>query len=258
MNLRFIFVLCLILIGNIVIAGEITLRGTYQGKDVFVQNPFNSTTKSFCTTGVYINGARILDAPAISAFKIDLSHFSEGESIEVRIEYNDGCAPLIVNPTALKSIGEFQFMNFQVDHNSISWTSTGEKGGEYLVYHESKENNWTVIDTVKARGSQSSGYSRKPSHRIGDNKYQIKYIDKHKEEHKSDIVIFTASENYITFYPQIATTSLILSDTCVYEIEDYFGKIVKKGIGIEVPVTNIKPGKYYLIIQNRKEQFIKR
>lgn len=258
MIIRIPFVISLLVIVNYSFGGEITLRGTYQGKDIFVQNPFNSSTKSFCTTGVYVNGARILDAPSISAFKIDLSHFNDGESIEIRIEYNEGCSPSIVNPTALKTSEEFQFMNFQVDHNSINWTVNGERGGDYYIYHESQENDWSVMDTVVARGSESSGYSRKPSHRIGDNKYQIKYIDKHQEEHKSDIVVFTASENYITFYPQIATTSIILSDTCEYEIEDYFGKKIKKGSGIEIPVTGIKPGKYYLIIQNRKEQFIKR
>lgn len=240
-------------------AGEFTISGTYEGKDVFVQNPFDKITKTFCTTGVFVNDIRVFDNPTISAFKIDLSHFSSGEKITIRIEYKDGCMPTIVNPNALKLSHDFQFMSTQVDHNSVSWSVMGEKGGKYYIKHKSKDLDWEVIDTVLVKESNGiSNYSRNPNHKIGENAYQIIYINTSANEVQSKEVLFTASENYITFYPQVASTSLILSDTCDYEIEDYFGKRIKKGTGIEIPLTSMKPGKYYLIIQNRREQFIKR
>ncbi|MEQ8925330.1 MAG: hypothetical protein RLO81_05920 [Fulvivirga sp.] len=241
------------------LADELLLEGTYQGKDIYVQNPFDRVSKKFCTTAVFVNDVKLYDNPSIAAFKIDLSGFSINESVSIKIEYTGSCIPTIVNPDALVTKGAFQFANINADNNSVNWSVMGEiKGSQYYLYHQSNGKEYIAYDTIPARGGDGIvTYSKQPNHKQGENTYKVVYNYQGKSN-ESNEVRFTASENYITFYPQIATTSLILSDTAAYEIESFFGKKVKKGVGKEINLTDLKPGKYYLMIQNRKQQFIKR
>ncbi|QSE96830.1 hypothetical protein [Fulvivirga lutea] len=240
-------------------AGELLITGTYQGKDIYVQNPYDKENKKFCTTAVFVNGIKVFDNPSITAFKIDLSGFSKDEQVTIKLEYTGNCTPTIVNPDALVSKGTFQFTNINSDNNSVTWSVVGEvKGGEYYLYHKLANKDFIVYDTIPSRGGDGLiSYSRQPIHKQGENVYKVVYNYKSESKESSE-VRFTATENFITFYPQIATTSLALSDTTTYAIESFFGKTVKKGEGKEINLTDLKPGKYYLVIQNRKQQFIKR
>ncbi len=243
-----------------VFASEIVLSGNYQGRDLFVQNPFNKTSKKFCTEAVYVNDRKVFDNPTISAYKVDLSYLKIGDLVVVRIEYSEGCEPSIVNPQALKAPQNFQFLMAQADHHSIVWSTKGElPNGQYFIEHKWKNKDWAVIDTLQGKGNfDINRYSAVPNHKIGLNKYRVRYSSFDARSFYSLEFEHESSENYITFYPKIATTSLRLSDSTKYTIQDYFGKVIKEGSGKEILLLNIKQGKYYLIIQNRKEQFIKR
>ncbi|WP_155184673.1 hypothetical protein [Fulvivirga lutimaris] len=241
------------------VAGEIVLSGAYQGKDLYVQNPFNSKTSTFCTNAVYVNDRLVLDKPQASAFRIDLSFLPNNALVVIRILFQDNCEPGIVNPQVLKAPQSFQFLTAQADNNSITWTAKGDKNGIYYLEHKWEKEDWTVVDTVEVISTfEQNKYAVEPSHIKGDNSYRVKYINSNNEEFYSVEFMFTAADNYITFYPKIATSQLKLSDSCHFEVMDFFGKVVKKGEGRDVILVDLKPGKYYLNIQNRKEVFIKR
>lgn len=259
MIFRGFIVLFFALFSKALLAGEIVLSGAYQGKDLYVQNPFNIETATFCTSAVYVNDRLILDKPQASAFKIDLSFLSVNDLVVIRILFQDNCEPGIVNPQVLKAPQSFQFLTAQADNNSITWTTMGDKNGVYYLEHKWENKEWEVVDTVDVIGTFSQNkYAVQPSHIKGDNNYRVKYINSDNEEFYSVEFMFTAADNYITFYPKIATSQLKLSDSCHFEVMDFFGKVVKKGVGQDVILVDLKPGKYYLNIQNRKEVFIKR
>lgn len=239
---------------------EVVLSGNYQGRDLFIQNPYNKSTKKFCTEGIYLNNELIIQNPSISAIRVDMSDISLDAFVEVRITHSTGCIPSIVNPEVLKSADSFQFMATEADNGSITWSTKGEKnGGTLYIMQSTKKTNWAVIDTIAGKGSSEiNRYAIPPIHRLGLNNYKVEYISPSGNKFESPVFNYTASEKYITFYPQIATTTLTLSDSTNYEVEDYFGKVLMKGEGKQVLVLNLKPGKYYLVIQNRKEQFIKK
>ena len=239
---------------------ELVLSGTYTGTDIFVQNPFNRKLNKFCTEKVFVNDRIIFENPSISAYKIDLSYLKIEDLVVIRIVYSEGCVPTIVNPHALKKSKNFQFLTAQADFNSITWTAQGEgNGDQYFVESKWKSGDWNIVDTVAVSLEFAvNRYTSKPQHFKGLNSYRIRYRAKDGTENYSMEFQFTLSENYITFYPQIATTTLTLSDSSDYVIEDYFGKLVKRGSSKTITINELGPGKYYLIIQNRKEQFIKR
>ena len=256
---RGLAILFFALITKTLFAGEIVLSGTYQGKDLYIQNPFNTATSSFCTDAVYINDRLVLDHPKASAFKIDLSFLSESDLVVIRILFQDDCQPGVVNPQVLKAPQDFQFLTAQADNNSVTWTAKGDKNGTYYLEHKWEKNDWDIVDTVEVISVfEQNKYAVEPSYLKGSNNYRVKFIDKDNEEFYSVEFQFTAADNYITFYPKIATSQLKLSDSCYFEVSDFFGKVIKKGAGRDVILIDLKPGKYYLNIQNRKEVFIKR
>jgi hypothetical protein len=241
-------------------ANEMILTGSYQGKDLFVQNPYNAITKNFCTEKVFVNDQLLLENPKISAYKVDMSYLKVDDLVVIRIIYSEGCQPSIVNPQVLKSRQDFQFLTVQTDHNSITWSAKGETPqGVYFLEQKWENKKWKVIDTIAVKaGMERNTYAIPPAHQKGENTYRIKYLSDKLSSIYSLEMQFTATDNYITFYPYIATIQLKLSDSTAYEITDFFGKMVKKGEGTEISVLDLKPGKYYLNIQNRKERFIKK
>ena len=67
--------------------GVIILEGNYQGKNLYVQNPFGSGGVGFCVTEVLVNGNITTDETNSSAFEIDFkSHkLAIGEKVEIKI-----------------------------------------------------------------------------------------------------------------------------------------------------------------------------
>lgn len=246
---------------NSVFGGEIVLSGTYSGKSIFVQNPFNHSQNRFCTEEVYVNDRKILESPQISAFKIDLSHLKINDLVVIRILFPDGCQPRVVNPQVLYSALNFKFVSSQADNSSISWATSGELArGQFVVerYYNNKK-DWMVIKSLRGRGDQQSNqYSIGAEHLPGENRYRIRYEAPDGEVIYSVEVSYTSTQQPITFYPIVATTKITLSDTTAYAIMDNNGKQIMQGEGKEIMIYDLSPGEYYLSIQNRKERFVKK
>ena len=52
--------------------GVIILEGNYQGKNLYIQNPFGSNGVGFCVSEVKVNGNITTDEINSSAFEIDM------------------------------------------------------------------------------------------------------------------------------------------------------------------------------------------
>jgi hypothetical protein len=85
--------------------GQIVLEGNYQGKSVYVQNPFaycKDTSTKFCAFEVLINDSISIpkDSLASSAFEIPLRDygFVEGDSVRIVIKHYSDCSPKVLNP----------------------------------------------------------------------------------------------------------------------------------------------------------------
>ena len=88
-----------------VATGQVVLEGSYQGKNVYVQNPFASctdTTIKFCTESVTINDSISLpkDSLAMTCYRIPLTSygFKEGDKIRIVIKHYGDCTPKVLNP----------------------------------------------------------------------------------------------------------------------------------------------------------------
>jgi hypothetical protein len=80
--------------------GVIVLEGNYQGKNLYVQNPFAGSGVGFCVSNVTVNGNTTTDEIASSAFEIDFRNLQLklGDKVIVKIEHKDDCKPKVLNP----------------------------------------------------------------------------------------------------------------------------------------------------------------
>jgi hypothetical protein len=240
-------------------AAELTLSGFYQGRNLFVQNPFAADKQSYCTNEVYVNDQKVMSDIRSSAYEIDLSAYKIDDPIKVRILHKEECAPKILNPQVLRSGAAFQFVSFTVNRNEITWTTSGEQPNSMYFVEQYLNNNWLAVKTVYSKGTGKSGlYSVAPSHSAGNNKYRIKSQDKEGKISYSREESFSYTPDAVTFYPKSVTDKITLSQDVPYEVRSVDGKLIKKGKGKEIALKEIKTGVYYLTIDNRKEKFFKK
>jgi len=85
-------------------------EGHYQGKNLYVQNPFSGSGVGFCVIAVYVNGDVTTDQVNSSAFEIDFSNLSlkVGEPVTVKIQHKLDCLPKVLNPEVLRPRSTFE------------------------------------------------------------------------------------------------------------------------------------------------------
>ena len=89
---------------------EMLVEGTYQGENLYIQNPFAESGVGFCVIDVSINGEQSIDEINSSAFEIDFASYQlfRGQAVSVKVTYKDGCSPRVLNPEVLKATSTFK------------------------------------------------------------------------------------------------------------------------------------------------------
>lgn len=99
----------------------LSIEGSYQGKNLYVQNPEDADGFGYCATKVTVNGNIMPGGTALSAFEIDFSLFNVeiGEPVFIVIEHNDGCKPKILNPEVLLPRSTFNTVDISIQNNGM-------------------------------------------------------------------------------------------------------------------------------------------
>ncbi len=250
---------CLLFIGLTSQAQQLTLNGVYRGRDVYIQNPYNSKKKSFCVQSVTLNGNTVISSPNSSALSIDLSAFSLNDSISLIIFHYAKCTPKILNPRVLQPGGGFAIIQPLADNSSVSWITTGEQDkNAYFELEKMFLDGWNPIEKIRAKGDiDNNQYSIGVVHYAGENQFRIHYYSNFNSMY-SEVFEFYSAEDPISFYPIDDVDEIIsLSKATNYLIKDLDGNVYKKGYALDIFVQELKPGEYILVIENREENFYK-
>jgi hypothetical protein len=244
---------------------QIVLEGIYQGENVFVMNPFSATGVGFCIFEVTVNGEITTDEINSSAFEIDLSalDIEEGETVKIIIKHKDGCTPKVLNSEVLNPKSTFNVEAITVSKDgTLKWSTTGERGVLTFTVEQYKWNKWIKVESVEGKGTSTlNNYSCKVSFNTGENKFRVKQIDYTKKARYSDEVTYTSLAATITFLPgdgKKAIDKITFSATTSYEIYDYFGRLQLKGEGLNVDITSLTNGSYFLNYDNATATFEKK
>lgn len=251
--------------GNVII-----LEGNYQGKVLYVQNPFSPSGVGFCVTEVKVNGNITTDETNSSAFEIDLkSHkLNIGDKVTVQIYHKDGCKPKVLNPEVLKPKSTYEIVEMSSDKSgTLKWKTKSETGKLTFVIEQFRWNKWVKVGEVEGSGTPNTNdYSFKIAPHSGKNQLRVRQTDYSGQPRLSKPIDFTSDVNEIDFAPLKATKDINFfmkgaeskPMETMYEIYDQYGNIVKKGFGSKVDVSNLPKGGYFINFDNKMGEFVKK
>lgn len=232
-------------------AYETNLAGVFQGKTLFIQNPYNRESNSFCVDKVYINDQPVDINYQLSALKIDFSGYQLFSPVQISVHHADSlCRPVIINPEAVLFHTIFRFSSVVLSDSALAWTTKGEKGiGQFLV--EKLENGIWIQQSEEAASGIYEGayYEYVPLLSEGGNKFRIKYVFPSGGRAKYLYSWEVEYDHYpepITFRPKSTKSKLILSESTHYEVYDGNQKMVLSGTGNEVDVRSLRKGEYVI------------
>lgn len=232
------------------------LAGVYQGKTLFVQNPYNPETKSYCVEQVIVNGEPMLLNYRMSAIVLNFDGQDWHTPVNVTIHHADSvCRPVIVNPEAVLFHTIFRFSSVSLSDTLLTWTTKGERGHGRFVVEKLQNGIWVEQSTMDAEGTYGGAdYSYFPSLEEGHNKYRVKYYfpDGSRTEY-----LYSLERDYdyypepVAFRPKTAKTRLYLSRYTPYEIFNARSELVLSGEGSEIDVTVLSRGSYAIYFNGR-------
>lgn len=260
----FIFFATLLFTTNLL--ADLSVEGSYQGKNLYVQNPEDDDGFGFCASKVTVNGDVMPGGVSRSAFEIDFSLFDikVGDPVFVVIEHGAGCTPKILNPEVLLPKSTFEVSEMSIDNEGkLSWTTTGEQGQLPFIIEQYRWNKWVNAGEVDGEGTQGpNDYEFKVTPHSGENKVRIVQIDHSGMKKKSQEKTFESDLPEVEMAPKKVKTEIKFTANgepakTKYEIYDAYGNIVKKGYDSKVNCENLRKGAYYINFDNRNEKFIK-
>lgn len=248
------------------VSADLSIEGSYQGKNLYVQNPASEDGFGFCVTKVTVNNNVMPGSIGRSAFEIDFSLFnlSIGDDLFIVIEHGEGCVPKILNPEVLLPRSTFEVTEITVNKDGeLKWTTTGEQGELPFVIEQYRWNKWVSAGEVAGTGKEGPNtYEFKLIPHSGENKVRVVQKDHSGTKRKSPERSFMSEVNAVEMSPtkvkkEIHFTSNGEPAETKYEIYDAYGNIVKKGFSTKVNCENLRKGAYYINFDNQNEKFIK-
>jgi len=255
--MRYLILFCL-LISQSVNAGLLNLDGTYQGENLYVQNPYDSKNNSFCISKVTVNDKEVPNIHS-GAFEIELDQYKIGEYLNINIIHDDDCSPRVLNAEALRSKSTFELISIKIESNILKWTTKGESSQEPFIVEKFKNNKWVPVGKVTGKGPEGfNNYMHEILHHSGSNRYRIKQRDVGGRYRFAGVTEYFSKKEPITFYPKRVDQELFFSEEAEYEIYDSFGSLVNKGVAKKVMLGDLEPGIYYINVDNETERFLKK
>jgi hypothetical protein len=242
-------------------AAKLVVEGKYQNRNIYVTNGFSSGGVGFCTKEIKVNGKITTDETNSSAFEIDLKSLAlkYGDNIIIEITHGDGCVPKILNLEDLKPKPTFEILTMNVSpEGMLNWTTANETGSLPYVIEQFKWNKWIRVGEVSGIGTPDKHeYSFQVTMHSGKNKYRVRQRGFNAVSRYSPETLITSLINKPSFAMPKNSGRIDFSANTAFEIYDVYGSVVKTGFGKQVPLGDLKKGKYYLCYDNEVTEFKK-
>lgn len=259
---KYSILIALFFIQLISFAGIIEINGTYQGKNIYVMNPFSPSGIGFCVYEVTVNGRTTTDEINSSAFEVDFSsmQLKLGEEINLKIKHKENCIPRVLNAEVLKPKSTFIVKVINVTKDGvISWTTQEEDGKLPFIIEQFRWNKWVkVTDTIGNGTSGVNKYTAKVNLHSGENRFRVKQVDHSNIPRYSSEALLKTIKPEVVLASRKVTKEITFSHETMYELYDYYGNLIKKGKGKSFSISSLKKGKYFLNFDNKLEEITKK
>lgn len=243
-----------------------SVEGSYQGKNLFVNNPPQSDGFGYCVSKASVNGDILPASIQNSSFEVDFSLFNLkiGDPVYVVLEHAQGCTPSFINPEVLLPKSTFVCTKIKADKNgTVIWETKDEKGSLDFIIEQYRWGRWVEAGQVKGTGkSQLNTYSFQMIPSSGENKIRVSQIDNSGEKRSSATCSFVSAVPKVKKSPSRVTENIYFKAggkrvKTKFEVYDAFGNLLKVGFSDMVDCTNLLDGVYFINFDNVTEKFIK-
>jgi len=244
----------------------LSLEGTYQEKNLIVNNPPMADGFGFCISKVLVNGEILPAVIQTSHFEIDfkLFHLKKGDDVFVVLEHAVGCEPRFLNPSIL--LPKSTFVCTQINttkEGELTWTTNNEQAILDFSIEQFKWGRWVEVGQVKGKGSKGANhYQFQLTPHSGKNTVRVSQTDSSGKPRFSKSTSFISATPEVGFSPTKVHTTLTFKAKgqvvkTKYEIYDAYGNLLKTGFGNTVDCRNIVSGVYFINYDNKTGKFIK-
>ncbi len=240
-------------------AGVMVVKGQYFGKNIIINNP--SKGDDFCVKEVSVNGKKSNDQLSSNAFEIDLLTygFQYGDEIKIIIKHNAGCKPQLMNPQALEPEKNFSFTKAKWDRKKdlIYWTTRGQAGEEAFEIQQFRWEKWVTVALVGIKDSVLlDSYEKQVIPHNGRNLFRIMVVDKYGNTiYSKDVKCSSRNDEVFLKSSKAKKGKLLFTGQTQYQIYDQRGLFIKSGFGIDVDVSDMIKGKYWVNYDIKSEEF---
>lgn len=258
--MRLLRIVFLLFIPVVAYSGEIALEGTYQGENLYVNNPYAESGVGFCVYEVMVNGMTSTDEINSNSFEIDLAvyRFAIGDPVRVVIKYKEGCQPRVINPEVVAPRASFKTLDIALNDNELRWKTTDESGSLPFIVEQYRWNKWIQVGEVQGKGVPGTHkYGITVRLHSGDNRFRVRQTDREDNRKYSPEVNVVVDKQEVYLTSHNVEAELVFSEPTLYEIYDLYGRIVVKGYSDSVNVNNLTEGDYYLNFDNQMSMFSK-
>ena len=228
---------------------KLVIDGVYQQKNLYVQNYYPGGV-GFCALEVKVNGNITTDEINSSAFEIDLSalNLKYGDKVFIEIYHKKDCMPKVLNIEGIRPIPTFVILAaYGSSDGIITWITEDENGPLPYIIEQFKWNKWVPVGEVIGKGTPERHiYTFKAFLTSGENKFRIKQVGFNNTVRYSNEIIIKSTKPKPNFSITKDKREIRFTDETMFEIYDIYGNIIKRGFGINVDISNIPKGTYYL------------
>ncbi len=238
-------------VGPFMAQGEtMIITGIYQGKDLYIKNPFAADGAGFCIYEVLVNDKLSRDEINSSAFAIDFNilEIAKGSPVEIALKHKSGCKPFVLNPESLKPQSTFEILSIKMDKALLQWTAEKESGPLPYIIEQFRWNKWVKIGEVQGEGTpELNRYAFEVAPHSGENKVRVKQVDHTGKPRFSESASFDGKVTKVSFEPKKVDDVITFSSNTRYEVFDKFGNLVRTGYGKTLDVLGLNKGDDYYI-----------
>lgn len=239
---------------------EIKIDGTYDGKNLYINNP--SSGNSFCVTEVWVNGKKTRDEVNSNSFEIDFSQMSieKGSNLNIRIFHKNGCKPTIVNPEVLQEKFDFSFNSVKVNRKGfLCWEIKGNCGEGVFTVEQFRWKKWVKSGEVKSKDTTGfNSYALEINPNTGQNLFRVRFNNEKDRESISKEIKYTQPGREIMIVTEKVKDRIAFTATTMYEIVDESGNLITSGTEKYIDTSELPKGKYYINYDNKTETFSKK
>jgi len=247
-------------------SAALSTEGSYQGKNLYIQNPLSADGVGYCATKVTVNGDILPATIGQETIEVDFSlfGFSINDPVFVVVEHNEGCLPIFLNPEVLLPKSTFETVSiFSNVDGALTWKTKSENGKLNFIIEQFQWNKWVVVGEVQGKGTAGTNvYQFQLRPHSGINKVRVAQRDHSGNKRVSDECTFTSNVGKVTKSPTKVKDKIYFTHAgkpveTRYEVFDAYGNILKKGVGSFVNCSKLINGAYYINFDNTNEKFIK-